>query len=150
LTLPALNAQVNGVSLLFYLIFLTQFNDILQYVWGKTFGKPETILGTKITPNISPNKTLAGLVGGVLTTAGLAYLLALNLTPFTPMQSIVAGLLIGVGGFVGDVILSAIKRDIGIKDASQLIPGHGGILDRIDSLIVTAPLFFYWMFLLLQ
>jgi phosphatidate cytidylyltransferase len=149
-TLPVLNTQVNGVSLLFYLVFLTQFNDILQYVWGKTSGKPQTILGLKITPSISPNKTLAGLLGGVLTTVGLAYLLAPHLTPFTPMQSIATGLLIGLGGFVGDVILSAIKRDLGLKDTSQLIPGHGGILDRIDSLIVTAPLFFYWMLFLLQ
>jgi phosphatidate cytidylyltransferase len=137
--------KVANASLVFFLVFLTQFNDVLQYIWGKLLGVNNKIGSIKIVKSISPNKTLAGFLGGVLTTTLLAYLIAPFLTNFQSLQSIIAGLVISLGGFLGDVILSAIKRDAGVKDTSQLIPGHGGILDRIDSLIVTAPLF-YWLF----
>jgi phosphatidate cytidylyltransferase len=92
---------------------------------------------------VSPGKTTEGLVGGVATTLALALALAPWLTPFTRPQAVAAGLIIGVGGFVGDVVVSALKRDLGIKDSGTLLPGHGGILDRIDSLTYTAPLFFH-------
>ncbi len=135
---PTGNSNGGGAALLLYLIFLTEMNDISQYVWGKLCGK------TKVTPKISPNKTLEGLIGGVLTTILLAIALAKLLTPFNFIHSIAAGLIIGLSGFIGDVVISALKRDLGVKDASSMLPGHGGIMDRVDSLIYTAPLFFHF------
>lgn len=143
LILPAEVNPVGGpIGLVLYLLFLTQFNDVAQYVWGKTLGK------RKIVPQISPNKTWAGFVGGVATTMLLAMVLAPWLTPLSMPEGFLAGLLIGVAGFVGDLTVSATKRDLGIKDTGQLIPGHGGILDRIDSLMYTAPLFFHYIYYL--
>ena len=143
LVLPAAgNPNGGGVALLFYLVFLTQFNDVAQYVWGKRFGR------TKVTPTVSPNKTLEGLIGGVVTTTLLALALAPWLTPMGHVQALAIGVLIGFGGFIGDVTISAIKRDLGIKDSGSLLPGHGGILDRIDSLTFTAPVFFHVVYFL--
>ena len=143
--LPIEKLPAGGVALLFYLIFLTQLNDVMQYIWGKLLGRQNQLLSLKISPLISPNKTLAGLLGGVITTTLLAVIIAPYLTPFNVTQSICAGLIMSVGGFIGDVIMSAIKRDVGVKNAGALIPGHGGMLDRVDSLIITAPMFYYWM-----
>ena len=143
LVLPeAGNPNGGGVALLFYLVFLTQFNDVAQFVWGKRYGR------TKVTPTVSPNKTLEGLIGGALTTMLLALTLAPWLTPMGHVQALAAGVLIGFGGFIGDVTISAIKRDLGIKDSGTLLPGHGGILDRIDSLTFTAPVFFHFVYYL--
>lgn len=128
-----------GASLLLYLVMLTQLNDVAQYIWGKTFGR------RKIIPKVSPNKTWEGFVGGVLTTTLLAVLLAPLLTPLTLPAAVIAGLIIGISGFVGDVNMSALKRDLGVKDSGTLIAGHGGILDRVDSLSFTAPLFFHFV-----
>jgi len=128
-----------GVGLVLYLACLTELNDVAQYVWGKRFGK------RKVVPVVSPNKSWAGLIGGVVTTVVLAYLLAPFLTPLSPIDSIFAGVIIGFGGFLGDVTVSAVKRDIGIKDTGTLLPGHGGILDRVDSLTFTAPLFLHFV-----
>lgn len=132
------NEPMVGRSLLLFLVFLTQINDVAQFCFGKAFGK------SPILPKVSPKKTVEGFLGGVLTTVSLAYFLAPGLTPFQPLQAIAAGLIISVGGFFGDVTMSAVKRDLGIKDASNLIPGHGGILDRIDSLTYTAPFLFHF------
>lgn len=143
LALPSVGAVADqGVGMLIFLVFLTQFNDILQFCWGRLLGK------TKVVPTISPSKTVEGLVGGLVSTIVLAWLIAPYLTPLTSWQSLWAGVIIGLGGFVGDVMMSAVKRDIGIKDTGSLIPGHGGILDRVDSLIVSAPLFFYYIYFL--
>lgn len=143
LALPAEgNPAGGGDALLFYLVFLTQINDVAQYVWGKSFGR------RKVTPTVSPNKTWEGLLGGVATTTLLAVVLAPHLTPLSQNASVVAGLLIGIGGFIGDVTMSAVKRDIGVKDSGSLLPGHGGILDRLDSLTYTAPLFFHFVYFL--
>ncbi len=143
LVLPAeRNPAGAGAGLVLYLVFLTQFNDVAQYVWGKLFGRH------KVIPKVSPKKTWEGLVGGVLTTLALAVLIAPWLTPLTRVESVLAGLLIGVFGFVGDVTISALKRDLGIKDSGSLLPGHGGILDRVDSLTYTAPLFFHFLYYL--
>lgn len=128
----------SGSSLVLLLLLTTQFNDIAQYICGKTFGKH------KIIPQISPNKTWGGFIGGVICTTILTSQLAPLLSPFSVSQSLILGLIISSMGFVGDVVMSAVKRDLGIKDYSQLIPGHGGILDRCDSLIYTAPLFFHY------
>jgi len=140
LVLPeALDTVAGGAGMVLFLVLLTEGNDVAQYVWGKLLGRH------KIVPKVSPNKTWEGFVGGFLTTMGLSVLLAPWLTPLTPVHAIVAGLLIGWAGFFGDVVISAVKRDIGVKDSGALIPGHGGILDRIDSLTYTAPLFFHFV-----
>lgn len=140
LTLPDKTAQndAGGAGLLFFLIFLTQFNDVAQYVWGKLFGKH------KILPVVSPKKTWEGLIGGIITTSAVAVLIAPYITPFPVFYALVAGFIISAFGFIGDVCISAVKRDIGVKDFGSLIPGHGGIMDRIDSLTFTAPLFFHF------
>lgn len=141
LMLPATsNAMTDGTGLVLFLVFLTQFNDVAQFIWGKLFGKHP------IVPKISPNKTWQGFIGGVFTTTALAALLAGWLTPLSLAMAVVAGLLISIAGFIGDVTISAIKRDIGIKNSGDLLPGHGGILDRIDSLTYTAPLFFHFIY----
>jgi phosphatidate cytidylyltransferase len=143
LVLPkTVNPHGGGPGLVLYLVFLTQFNDVAQYIWGRTLGRH------KVIPKVSPGKTVEGLLGGVATTVLLAWLLAPHLTPLTPLEAILAGLLIGLGGFVGDVVISALKRDLKIKDSGTLLPGHGGILDRIDSLSYTAPLFFHFVWYL--
>jgi phosphatidate cytidylyltransferase len=140
LVLPeAQGAVAGGAGLVLFLVLLTESNDVAQFVWGKRFGRH------KIVPKVSPNKTWEGFIGGVLTTAGLSVLLAPGLTPLQPADALVSGVLIGLAGFVGDVVVSALKRDIGVKDSGSLIPGHGGILDRIDSLTYTAPLFFHFV-----
>ena len=136
------NPVGGGAGLVLYLIFLTQFNDVAQYVWGKLTGRH------KIIPKVSPNKTWEGFLGGLATTTTLAMVLAPHLTPLTFAESLGAGLLIAMGGFIGDVTISALKRDIGVKDSGSLLPGHGGILDRIDSLTYTAPLLFHFVYYL--
>jgi phosphatidate cytidylyltransferase len=123
-------------KLLMYFAIITQMSDVLQYVWGKLFGRHP------IAPNVSPNKTWEGFVGGVGTTV-IAGTLLWWATPFEPWQSALMALLITVMGFLGGLTMSAIKRDRGVKDYGTLIPGHGGILDRIDSLCFAAPIFFH-------
>lgn len=141
LVLPASEAfTTGGAGLVLYLVFLTQFNDVCQYVWGKMLGKH------KIIPKVSPNKTWEGFLGGVVTTSILGGLLSGFLTPMSFPMGVLGGLIISVFGFVGDVTISALKRDIGVKDSGTLLPGHGGILDRIDSLTYTAPLFFHFVY----
>ncbi len=143
LALPeAGNPTGGGAGLVLFLMFLTQFNDVAQYVWGKTLGKH------KIIPKVSPKKTWEGFLGGIATTTLAAWLLAPHLTPLAGWEAPVSGLLIGLAGFVGDVNISALKRDLGVKDSGSLIPGHGGILDRVDSLTFTAPLFFHFLYYL--
>ena len=138
LVLPPLpGAPAGGPGLLLFLLVLTEANDVAQYCWGKLFGR------RKIIPKVSPNKTAEGFIGGVVTTAALAIGLAPLLTPFDLPRAVAAGLGIGIAGFVGDVVISAVKRDLGIKDTGALLPGHGGMLDRLDSLTYTAPLFFH-------
>jgi phosphatidate cytidylyltransferase len=143
LVLPPETNQAGGTTgLLLYLVFLTEINDIAQYIWGKSCGR------RKISPKVSPNKTVAGFLGGLLTTTVLAIVLAPWLTPLSINEGAVAGLLIGIAGFIGDVTISALKRDIGVKDSGNILPGHGGILDRLDSLTYTAPLFFHFAYYL--
>jgi len=126
--------------LVIFVVALTELNDIAQYLWGKSLGR------IKVTPRVSPNKTLGGLLGGVATVTVLAGFLGPVLTPMNWGHSLAAGLLIGLSGFCGDVVMSAVKRDLGVKDSGKLLPGHGGILDRLDSLIYTAPLFFHFIY----
>ena len=142
LALPEKNSLAGGIGLVLYLLFMTQFNDVSQYLWGKLLGK------RKIIPKVSPNKTWEGFIGGVFTITLVAGLVAPLLTPLSIVEGFVAGLIISLSGFIGDVVISSVKRDLNIKDSGQLIPGHGGILDRMDSLIYTAPLFFHYIYYL--
>lgn len=127
----------DGVGLVVFLLMTTQLNDVSQYVWGKILGR------TPLAPTISPNKTREGMLGGLLTTAVLASLLGPLLTPLDSLVAAVTGIVIALAGVAGDLTVSGLKRLAGVKDAGKLLPGHGGFLDRLDSLIFTAPLFFY-------
>jgi len=139
LVLPGRDAPWSaGAGLLLYLILLTQLNDVFQFLWGRAVGKK------KVAPTISPGKTWGGLIWGVVTTISLSALVGPYLTPMTMIGSMFAGLLIGVAGFFGDTVISSLKRDLRIKDTGNTIPGHGGILDRVDSLTYTAPVFFHY------
>jgi len=129
----------NGVGLVVFLLMTTQLNDVSQYVWGKLFGR------TPLAPTLSPNKTREGMLGGMLTTAALASLLGPLLTPMDSLISAVVGVVIALAGVAGDLTVSGLKRIAGVKDAGNLLPGHGGLFDRVDSLIYTAPLLFYGM-----
>ena len=135
----AVNPIAGGLGLLFFLVMLTQFNDVAQYTWGKLTGRH------KVTPTVSPKKTWEGLVGGIATTTLLAALIGPYLTPMDWRWSALAGLIIGISGFLGDITMSAMKRDLGVKDTGGLIPGHGGILDRVDSLTYAAPVFTHFL-----
>lgn len=125
----------NG-KLLYYFVMICELSDVLQYVFGKLFGRH------KLSPLVSPNKTWEGLIGGISATvaigAGLWWA-----TPFTPLQSAGMSLAICLMGFGGGLVMSAIKRDRGVKDWGASIAGHGGVLDRIDSLCFSAPVFFH-------
>lgn len=136
-------AYINGVKVLVLLVVLTELNDVFQYLTGKIFGKH------KITPKISPNKTLEGLIGGVILTTSLANILGLFLLPNKGIliYSLI-GFLIAVLGFCGDIYMSSIKRKAGVKDTSNLIPGHGGLLDRIDSLLFITPIYYSLIYFL--
>ena len=135
LNLPGYAGQ-NG-KLMFYFVLIAQLSDVLQYVWGKTLGRH------KIAPKVSPNKTWEGFLGGIAsaTLVGAALWWA---TPFTPLQSAGMSLAITLMGFCGGLVMSAIKRDRGVKDYGNMIQGHGGVLDRIDSLCFAAPVFFHF------
>ena len=125
-----------NAKLLFYFVMICEMSDVLQYVFGKTLGRHP------VAPAVSPKKTWEGLIGGVAATvligAGLWWA-----TPFTPLQAAGICLAITLMGFGGGLVMSAIKRDRGIKDWGTAIEGHGGVLDRIDSLCFAAPVFFH-------
>jgi phosphatidate cytidylyltransferase len=137
LSLPEIKGFASGGrGLLLFLVFLTEINDVMQFTWGKIFGKH------KIIPRVSPNKTWEGFIGGVISTTIIGYFLGF-LTPLNVNQVVFVSFMIAISGFFGDVVMSSIKRDIGVKDMATTIPGHGGVLDRIDSLAYTAPVFFH-------
>jgi len=142
LVLPTRNQAAGSVGLVLFLLFMTQFNDVCQYIWGKMLGKH------KIIPKVSPNKTWEGFLGGLASVTICCGFLAPLLTPLTFTYGLMAGLLISISGFIGDVVISSVKRDLQIKDSGSLIPGHGGILDRLDSLTFTSPLFFHFIYYL--
>ena len=129
----------HGAGPLLFLVALTQFNDVAQFTCGKLLGRH------KIIPKVSPKKTWEGFLGGLVSTACLATLVGPYLTPMPALWSAAAGVIIAVSGYLGDITISACKRDLGVKDSSNLIPGHGGILDRVDSLIYSAPVFFHFL-----
>ena len=140
LSLPELPGfSSGGRGLLLFLVFLTEINDIMQFIWGKLLGRH------KILPKVSPNKTWEGFLGGVISTTAIGYFLGF-LTPLSAPNVILVSALLAIAGFSGDVVISAIKRDKGIKDMGSSIPGHGGVFDRIDSLSYTAPVFFHLVY----
>lgn len=139
LTIPGYEGR--NVLLIAFLVIVVQLSDVLQYVWGKLFGR------TKIAPRLSPSKTVEGFVGGVIS-ATLIGAALWWITPFTPVQAGLLSFIITLMGFFGGLVMSAIKRDRGVKDWGNLIEGHGGLIDRLDSVVFSAPIFFhivrYW------
>ncbi len=134
LTIPGYSGQ--NALLVFYLLTVVQISDVLQYVCGKLFGK------NKLAAVVSPSKTTEGLVGGGL----LAILVGTALywiTPFSPAQATAISSVIVVMGALGGLVMSAVKRSIGAKDWGDLISGHGGMMDRLDSVCFAAPVFFH-------
>jgi len=148
---PVTRNQTEGaVGLALFLIILTETNDIAQSVVGRRVGR------RKITPSVSPNKTWEGFLAGAGLTTLAAVTIAFVLEPWSGairtnlpgaahLNAALAGLVIAVAGFVGDLTMSAIKRDAGVKDSGTLLPGQGGILDRIDSLTFSAPVFYWYI-----
>jgi len=134
LDIPGYEGQ--NALLLFYLVLVVQLSDVLQYVFGKLFGR------TKIVPVVSPSKTVEGFLGGAAcaTVIGTAMWW---ITPFTPIQSAAMTFTIVLMGFLGGLTLSAVKRSLGAKDWGTMIKGHGGMMDRMDSVVFAAPIFFH-------
>ena len=136
LSLTIKNYEGQNPRLLFFFVLVVQLNDVLQFAWGKLLGE------RLIAPAISPNRTWEGFFGGVASTtligAGLWWA-----TPFEPWEAAGMSLVISVMGFAGGLTMSAIKRDRGVKDYGTLVVGHGGVLDRIDSICFAAPVFYH-------
>ena len=141
LTLDIPGFEGRNLLLIAFLVIVVQSSDVLQYVWGKLFGRH------KIAPEVSPSKTVEGLVGGILSATALGAALWW-ITPFNVWQAALMSLAICVMGFFGGLVMSAIKRDRGVKDWGHMIEGHGGMMDRLDSVVFAAPIFFhltrYW------
>lgn len=131
-----LRGDASPAALLMFLVVVCQLNDVFQYIVGKCFGK------RKVAPSVSPNKTVEGLVGGLIASAILGASLSWA-TPFEWWAGGAIGVGIAVMGFLGDLSMSAVKRDLGVKDFSDMLPGHGGVLDRLDSLSFAAPVFLH-------
>lgn len=157
LVLPASSTgPIGPVGWFLFIIILTEVDDIFQAIFGRLFGAHKR---HRITPTISPNKTWEGFFGGMLVIVILAPLIAPWLTtlgqqagplslpePLQPwIAPILAALLVSFAGFLGDINMSAIKRDAGVKDSGKLLPGMGGVIDRVDSLSITAPVFVYFL-----
>ncbi len=136
LSLDIAGFEGRNVILIAYLIFVVQLSDVMQYVWGKLIGR------TPIAPSLSPSKTWEGFLGGSLTATAVGTLLWW-MTPFTMLQAMAMCLILTLMGFFGGLVMSAIKRDRGVKDWGHLIAGHGGFIDRLDSVIFAAPIFFH-------
>lgn len=136
LTLQIPGFEGRNVLLIAFLILVVQGSDVLQYVWGKLLGR------TKIAPSLSPSKTVEGFVGGALSATLLGAALSW-MTPFSPLQAALLSFVIVLMGFFGGLVMSAIKRDRGVKDWGHMIAGHGGFIDRLDSVVFAAPVFFH-------
>lgn len=141
LTLDIAGFEGKNMLLVLFLLIVVQSSDVLQYIWGKLAGRH------KVAAAISPSKTVEGFVGGVLSASLLGAALSW-MTPFTVIEAGFMALLVTLAGFLGGLVMSAIKRDRGVKDWGVGIAGHGGMLDRLDSICFSAPLFFhvvrYW------
>jgi phosphatidate cytidylyltransferase len=135
-TLEIPGYEGRNLLLIAFLVIVVQGSDVLQYVWGKLFGR------RKVAPELSPSKTWEGLVGGVASATAMGAALHV-ITPFTPLEAAGLSFVICIMGFLGGLVMSAIKRDRGVKDWGHLIEGHGGMLDRLDSVVFAAPIFFH-------
>ncbi len=140
---PSLD-EATATAAAVFLLAITELNDVGQFIAGKLIGR------RKIVPTISPNKTLGGFLGGTALTILLTVLLGPRLFGVSILASVAIGFCLAITGILGDLFFSAIKRSLGIKDFGTLLPGHGGVLDRVDSLIFTGPLFFYVLTLAFQ
>ena len=136
LTLQIPGFEGKSILLIAFLVVVVQGSDVLQYVFGKLMGR------RKIAPSLSPSKTWEGFLGGVLSASLLGACLWW-MTPFAFWQAFLVALMISVMGFFGGLVMSAIKRDKGVKDWGHLIAGHGGFVDRLDSVVFSAPIFFH-------
>jgi len=136
LTLQIPGFEGKQVLLIAYLVVIVQISDVLQYVWGKLYGR------TPVAKSLSPSKTIEGAVGGILSATAIGAALWW-LTPFAIWQSAMLAFVCTTMGFLGGLVLSAIKRDRGVKDWGHLIAGHGGFIDRMDSVLFAAPVFFH-------
>lgn len=136
LTLEIPGYEERNLLLVVFLLLTVQSSDVFQYIWGKLLGRHA------LSKQISPSKTVEGLVGGVLSATAMGAALWW-ITPFSPVEAAFVALVINTLGFFGGFVLSAIKRDRGVKDWGHLIEGHGGMLDRVDSLAFSAPVFFH-------
>ncbi|MCL6638941.1 MAG: phosphatidate cytidylyltransferase [Firmicutes bacterium] len=133
----------DGWIWLIFMLAATWAADTLAYFVGRAFGR------RRIAPVLSPKKTLEGFIGGVCGSVSVGCVFGL-IYPFLSMpKMLVLGFLVGLAAFVGDLLESAFKRQAGVKDAGTLIPGHGGILDRFDSALFTAPLVYYYVLLII-
>jgi phosphatidate cytidylyltransferase len=130
-------AQAPNFRLLFFLILLVQFADCMQYVWSRMLGR------RLVAAAVSSNRTWEGLLGSGVSTSLLASVLWWAAPPYQPWEAALAGFIVAVMGFAGGMTMSAIKRDRGVKDYGTLVTGHGGVLDRIDSICFAAPVFYH-------
>jgi phosphatidate cytidylyltransferase len=125
---------------LLYLLFSVELNDVAAFTFGRALGKSGK---HPFRSGISPKKTWEGALGALAVSMAMPWALHFSFPHFGALQLVLTGLIVGIGGQLGDLSISVIKRDLGIKDMGATIPGHGGMLDRIDSLIYTAPLFLH-------
>lgn len=137
--------QREQYGVLFFVLFASQFNDIAQYLCGRLLG--HKLFKRGLAPTISPNKSIEGALFGSMLAALLATLLGIWLTPFSWWICLLAAYGLAVSGIAGDLLESAFKRQHGVKDTGTMLAGHGGVLDRVDSLLIGVPLFtlFYWL-----
>ena len=135
-----LRNQHDGALLVLFVLLVTWAGDTAAYYVGKTWGS------RPLAPRLSPNKTIEGFLGGLVVAPLIAWIGHLWFLPaVTPVDCLILGLLFTVLGLLGDLSESALKRHAGVKDSGSLIPGHGGVLDRVDSLLLNAPVFYYYM-----
>lgn len=128
-------SDIDYAHILLFLFFIAAVNDIAQYVFGTLYGK------TAIAPVLSPNKTFEGLLGGFVTTGLFSAILLPHIFVISWGRALAIGIILSFAGFLGDLNISKLKRAVNIKDSGTSIPGHGGILDRIDSLMMILPVF---------
>lgn len=135
-----IRALPDGIFLIFFVILVTWAGDTGAYYAGVSMGR------TPLAPRISPNKTVEGLLGGCLLAVVIALIARAWFIPsFTIVDALVLGVMLTVAGLIGDLSESMFKRGAGVKDSGGLIPGHGGMLDRLDSLLLTAPTYYYYV-----
>ena len=141
---PTAIRRIDPVTTFLFLFIVTELNDVFQFISGKLFGRKKLIV------EISPNKTVAGLIGGIVASSVLSIVLGPMLIELHGWQSALTGFCIAISGVSGDLMFSSIKRTVGVKDFSNLIPGHGGVLDRLDSLVFTGPTLYCLMYVFIH